>query len=298
MKTKRTGVVTLITFLALIIAVTLSSTPVWAKVKLSQKTLYMSKGDKETLKVTGSKKKVTWKSSNKKIVTVTKKGKVTAKKIGKATITAKVGGKKLKCKVVVERKEINRARKLRAYILSRGKYSKEEEIYSLYRKYTDKDGGSITAIISASTEDKKLNFYYYHNLDAPDASFSIDFTIDLISGKSKVRSAKIEIDYFYDDLREEYLYEGNIYTKYNGKDEGYYVNRRTQTEAHYNDQTGEEEPIITIIDTEPELKELTNGTRSWINEAFVYWNKNMSSVKELKKYKISMKTIGFTKWSK
>ncbi|MBQ6392012.1 MAG: Ig-like domain-containing protein, partial [Eubacterium sp.] len=77
-------------------------TEVQAAVKLSKKklTLYVKKS--ATLKVKGTKKKVTWTSSNKKIAKVTKKGKVTAVKKGKATITAKVGGKKYICKVTVK----------------------------------------------------------------------------------------------------------------------------------------------------------------------------------------------------
>ena len=53
------------------------------------------------LKVTGTKKIVTWSSSNKKIVKVSKKGNIRGIKKGTATITAKVGTKKLSCKVKV-----------------------------------------------------------------------------------------------------------------------------------------------------------------------------------------------------
>lgn len=49
-------------------------------------------------------KKVTWSSSNKKIVSVSKNGTVKAKKQGKATVTANVSGKKLTCKVTVKKK--------------------------------------------------------------------------------------------------------------------------------------------------------------------------------------------------
>ena len=49
--------------------------------------------------------KVVWKSSKKKVATVSKKGKVKAKKPGKTTITAKVGKKKYKCKVMLKEKE-------------------------------------------------------------------------------------------------------------------------------------------------------------------------------------------------
>ena len=48
-------------------------------------------------------KRIKWKSSSKKVVTVTKTGKIKARKTGKATITAKVGKKKLKCKVTVKK---------------------------------------------------------------------------------------------------------------------------------------------------------------------------------------------------
>ncbi len=53
------------------------------------------------LKVTGTKKKAKWTTSNKKVATVSKNGKVTAKKKGSATITAKINKKTYKCKVTV-----------------------------------------------------------------------------------------------------------------------------------------------------------------------------------------------------
>ncbi len=74
------------------------------KIKLSATKKTMNVGEKTTLKVKGTKKKVKWSSNNKKVATVTNKGKVTAKKSGKATITAKVGKKSLKCKLTVKKK--------------------------------------------------------------------------------------------------------------------------------------------------------------------------------------------------
>ena len=70
------------------------------KLNYSKKTLYV--GNKLTLKVKNTKKKVTWTSSNKSVATVNSKGKVTAKKKDSATITAKVGNKKYKCKITVK----------------------------------------------------------------------------------------------------------------------------------------------------------------------------------------------------
>lgn len=78
------------------------------KPKLSKTRITMTVGQSKKLKVKGISKKrakrIKWKSSKKKVVTVTKTGKLKARKAGKAVITAKVGKKKLKCKVVVKRK--------------------------------------------------------------------------------------------------------------------------------------------------------------------------------------------------
>ena len=72
-----------------------------AKAKLSQKKAEVMVADKVKLKVTGTGKKVTWKSDNPSIAKVSSSGNVKGVKKGITTITAKVGGKKLKCKVSV-----------------------------------------------------------------------------------------------------------------------------------------------------------------------------------------------------
>ncbi len=48
-------------------------------------------------------KKAKWKSSSKKVATVSGSGKITAKKAGKTTISVKVAGKTLKCTVTVKK---------------------------------------------------------------------------------------------------------------------------------------------------------------------------------------------------
>lgn len=89
------------------------------KPKLSKTKITMTVGQSKKLKVKGISKKrakrIKWKSSKKKVVTVTKTGKLKARKAGKATITAKVGKKKLKCKVVVKRKR-KKARKKKMWL--------------------------------------------------------------------------------------------------------------------------------------------------------------------------------------
>lgn len=73
-----------------------------ASIKISKKKLTLTVGKSHTLKIKGTKKKITWKSSSKKIATVSKKGKVKAKKVGTATITAKMKAKTFRCKVTVK----------------------------------------------------------------------------------------------------------------------------------------------------------------------------------------------------
>jgi len=80
-----------------------------SKKKLTVSSSKMTMNVKQTkqLKVkygkTNVTKKATYKSSNKKIVTVTKKGKITAKKAGTANITIKYKGKKKTVKVTVNK---------------------------------------------------------------------------------------------------------------------------------------------------------------------------------------------------
>ncbi|MDR1043270.1 MAG: Ig-like domain-containing protein [Clostridiales Family XIII bacterium] len=79
-----------------------------SKVKLSKTKASLTVGETLTLKVKGTKAKISWSSSNKKIATVTSKGKVKAVKAGKATVKAtyKVNKKKktLKCVVTIKAK--------------------------------------------------------------------------------------------------------------------------------------------------------------------------------------------------
>lgn len=79
------------------------------KPKLSSSKITMDVGAQKTLKLKNIQKnsKVTWKSSNKKIVKVSKKGKLIAKNSGKVTIkaTTKQNGRKyvMKCRVIVKK---------------------------------------------------------------------------------------------------------------------------------------------------------------------------------------------------
>lgn len=75
-----------------------------ATIHLSSSNRTMVKGQKVTLKISGTTKKILWSSTKKSIATVSSKGIVTAKSIGSATITAKVSGNKYKCVISVKKK--------------------------------------------------------------------------------------------------------------------------------------------------------------------------------------------------
>ena len=78
--------------------------------RISSSKLTMIKGQSRTLKITGLKKgqKITWKSSNSKIVAINKAGKLQAKAKGSATITGTVSKRKYTCKVTVQAPKLNK----------------------------------------------------------------------------------------------------------------------------------------------------------------------------------------------
>ena len=91
-------------------------------IKLNTKKKSLNVGKTYTLKLSKTKKKVKWSSSNKKIATVNSKGKVTAKKKGTCTITAKIGKSKYKCKItVIQPKSITNSKSATVYITNSGK---------------------------------------------------------------------------------------------------------------------------------------------------------------------------------
>ena len=88
------------------VTVTVKKIITTTKLKANKTAVILKKGKSFQLKVTvtpkNSQEKVSYKSSNTKIATVTGKGKITAKKKGKDVITITSGTKKITCKVTVK----------------------------------------------------------------------------------------------------------------------------------------------------------------------------------------------------
>lgn len=86
---------------------------------LNSYALTLFKGDKVTLEIENvDSQMVTWRTSNKTVVSVSKKGEITAKKAGIAIVTGKYNGITFKCKVTVQNiKKLNK-------LLYSGEYGK------------------------------------------------------------------------------------------------------------------------------------------------------------------------------
>lgn len=120
------------------------------KPKLSKTKITMTVGQSKKLTVKGISKKqakrIKWKSSSKKVVTVTKTGKIKARKAGKATITAKVGKKKLKCKVTVKKKSKKSTKKKES--------NSSSKIMRLNKTILNMDSGAVEQLILHNTTKK------------------------------------------------------------------------------------------------------------------------------------------------
>ena len=251
-----------------------------ASIKLSKKTVYLAKGATYKLKVKGTKAKVKWKSSNKKIATVSK-GKIKAKKVGKCTITAKVKGKTLKCKVIVETKAANKARKLRTYVLKKGKYDKGAKAYVLNQSFI-KEEGTVSLELQAKKKTNTMLFIWTYDVVTPAEMKGAAIAIDLIKNSSVKKGT---FDVFTEDLYTEGYpmnsYTGEITTKFDGEGSGI-----TLKQAEIFDGSDTQ----TITDAAG-LKPYRSVPTHIIKEACDDLNKILKKAGS----GITMKSIGFTK---
>lgn len=133
------------------------------RIGISQTNVSIGVGETVQIKVTGTKKKVKWSTSNRKVATV-KGGKITGRKKGRAVITAKVKGKTLKCRVTVKKKPYlsrksasiyaGEAAILKVYGTSKKArwYSSNEKVAAVNAGGKVSGKGAGTAIIAATVD--------------------------------------------------------------------------------------------------------------------------------------------------
>ena len=132
-----------------------------AAAKISKKKVSLMVDETVTIKMKGTKKKVTWTSSDTSVASVSK-GKITAKKEGSATITATVGKKKYTCTVTVKGdwKKIYRAA-LEKNTINPGNMDTEDGFF--YVLNIDKKGVPELIFTPKPTA---YTFYYVYTLKA------------------------------------------------------------------------------------------------------------------------------------
>ena len=137
--------------------------------KLNKTSVTLKAGQTYQLKLDGTNQKITWKSSNSKIVTVNKAGKLQAKAVGNATVTAQVNGIRFVCKVKIQKKAApakpapttapKPGIKLKNHILSKGKRASD---------------GSVKIELNTHDESKKIDM----DLGGLGSSSSMQVSVD------------------------------------------------------------------------------------------------------------------------
>ncbi len=117
------------------------------KITVSEKSLSLNKGDKVTLKIKGTTKKVVWGSYNKNIATVSSKGVVKAISAGNTTIVAVVSGSVYTCKVSVANAHTWKYKGHRYQMIDKGLK------WSAAKKYCESLGGHLAVITTKGEQD-------------------------------------------------------------------------------------------------------------------------------------------------
>ncbi len=130
-------------------------------VKLTESSVLLAKKQTKKLKIKGYSGKITWKSSRKKVASVSANGKIKAKKEGNTIISAKIGDCKVGCVVSVTNARKKKVIKRAVNIAKTGKYSQPKRMqkgfydcssltWRSYSKYGYSLGGSGYAPTAAS----------------------------------------------------------------------------------------------------------------------------------------------------
>ena len=261
-----------------------------SKIKLNKTSVFVVKGKSIQLRVKGTKAKVKWFSKSKKIAVVNRYGKVKGKSVGTVYIIAKVKGKKLKCFVRVGDKRMANARKLRSYILKKGK--KSEGGWKSIRLWYGSDDGdderwfSKESIISAKKGTNTMKFFYenFYEDDAMKVTTTITYKFNYTRYKNPVKVLYVDDDYGYDD--EGFDAQGTINKGYDVDGSGVGLNKLIIRKKDDHDN-------VVVQELDPNSPDAALYKTSYLKDiklSFSKWNHH------LKKKGYSMQSIGFYRY--
>ena len=261
-----------------------------SKIKLNKTSVFVVKGKSIQLRVKGTKAKVKWFSKSKKIAVVNRYGKVKGKSVGTVYIIAKVKGKKLKCFVRVGDKRMANARKLRSYILKKGK--KSEGGWKSIRLWYGSDDGddecwfSKESIISAKKGTNTMKFFYedfFHD-NAMRVAINVTYKFNYTRYKNPVKVLYVDDDYGYDD--EGFDAQGTISKGYDVDGSGVGLNKLIIRKKDDHNSI-----VVQELDSNsPDAALYKNYYLEDIQLSFSKWNHH------LKKNGYSMRSIGFYRY--
>lgn len=164
---------------------------------ISKKSVALKKGSSTTLKLSGTNQKITWKSSNTSVATVSSKGKVTAKKKGSATITATVLKKKYTCKITVTESSSG--------ISTKGTrlnpYSAKEYTKITINDYSDKKTIGLQLLETIDGEEANQIVYKENSYnEAPSSNerwVLYHFKLSYISGEKELEASDVIYKYYF-----------------------------------------------------------------------------------------------------
>lgn len=261
-----------------------------SKIKLNKTSAFVVKGKSIQLRVKGTKAKVKWFSKSKKIAVVNRYGKVKGKSVGTVYIIAKVKGKKLKCFVRVGDKRMANARKLRSYILKKGK--KSEGGWKSIRLWYGSDDGddecwfSKESIISAKKGTNTMKFFYedfFHD-NAMMVAINVTYKFNYTRYKNPVKVLYVDDDYGYDD--EGFDAQGTINKGYDVDGSGVGLNKVIIRKKDDHDN-------VVVQELDPNSPDAALYKTSYLEDiqlSFSKWNHH------LKKKGYSMQSIGFYRY--
>ena len=261
-----------------------------SKIKLNKTSVFVVKGKSIQLRVKGTKAKVKWFSKSKKIAVVNRYGKVKGKSVGTVYIIAKVKGKKLKCFVRVGDKRMANARKLRSYILKKGK--KSEGGWKSIRLWYGSDDGddecwfSKESIISAKKGTNTMKFFYenFYEDNAMKVTTTVTYKFNYTRYKNPVKVLYVDDDYGYDD--EGFDAQGTIDKGYDVDGSGVGLNKLIIRKKDDHDN-------VVVQELDPNSPDAALYKTSYLKDiklSFSKWNHH------LKKKGYSMRSIGFYRY--